>query len=248
METRRHELEERLGRWRTAAGRELEALTDATAGEEVAAAVYAAWRRRAWIVVATERGLHMSRRPRVFGRNRDVFRPWSELRGVNVSAQRLSLEFADETIELSTVAPQRELARLADTARDAVAGARETTRGEDLRELAEIKLGRLLAYGLQAPITSLPDHLLDGERVERLASARLDFDGLLVVTDRRVILCDVKMQPGKERVWEVPRGDVMGAEAVGDGLRLELRSGAVTFTRVLPDDRRDELAAALWRG
>ena len=69
-----------------------------------------------------------------------------------------------------------------------------------------------------------------------------------MVTDRRVVLFDVGLRRGKERFWEVDRDQILGAEAVEAGLRLELHSGVVTFTGVLPDERRAELAAALWRG
>lgn len=248
MEDRRGELEERLGRYRTAAGRELETLTEATDGERLLAAVYGAIRKRAWIMVATERGMHLSRRPRIFGRDRYEFWPWSELRGVHARAQSLDLEFGSETRELRLLAPHREFVRLADAARDAVSGPGVGTRSEDLRELADLKLGKTLAFAYEGSIDALPDRLREGERVERVASARMEFDGLLAVTDRRVVLFDVGLRRANERFWAVGREEVLGAVATDDGLRLELESGPVTFTGVLPDARREELAAALWRG
>ena len=248
MADRRQELRERLGRWGTAAGRELDALTAATAGEQVAAAVYGVWRRRGWIVVATDAALHMSRRPRIFGRDRTTSWPWSELREVRAGAQRVDLVFGDRTLELNLISPHREFVQLADAARNAMPGSDVEVRTEELRELAKRKLGRTLAFGFEGSIDSLADRLVHGEHVERLATARLDFDGLLVVTNRRVILFDVGVRRGKERLWEVDRGRIRGAEATGDGLRLDLDSGPVTFTAMLPDERREELAAALWRG
>lgn len=210
--------------------------------------MYGVWRRRAWIIAATDRGLHFSRRPRVFGRDRSASWSWSELRQVRAGAQRVDLAFGDQTVELQLVAPHSEFVRLVDAARQAASDSRAETRTEDLRELAKRKLGRTLAFGFEASIDSLPDRLLDGERVERVAVARLDFVGLLAVTDRRVILFEVGLRRAKERLWEVDRDQILGAQAVEDGLRLELRSGAVTLTDVLPEERRDELAAALWRG
>ena len=248
MEDRRRELEERLGRWRTAAGRELEALTEATEGEEVRAAVYGALRRRGWIIVATDRGIHLSRRPRVFGRDRYEFWPWSELRGVTARPTRVDLEFEDRAVELKTLAPHSEYVRFVDAARDGASGSGAETRSEELREMANRKLGKVLAFGLEGSIDALPDRLLDGERVERVASAKLDFDGLLAVTNQRVVLYDVGLRRAGERLWEIDRDEVLGAVATDDGLRLELASGPVTFTGVLPDERREELAAALWRG
>ena len=239
-------MEERLGRYRTAAGREMDALTEATAGEQMLAAVYGAWRRRAAILVATERGLHLSRRPRVFGRDRYVFWPWAEVSRVRARNQSLDLELDGETVELRVLSPHREFVRLADAARGATS--RAETRSEDLRELAKVKLGRALTFGWEGSIDALPDHLLDGERVERVATARLEFDGLLALTNRRIILYDAGMRRVNERFWGVDRGEVLGAVEVEDGLRIELASGPVTFTGVLPEERCAELAAALWRG
>jgi hypothetical protein len=247
MDERRRELSERLGRWGTGAGRELDALARATAGERLVAAVYGARRRRAWIIAATERGLHLSRRPRLLGRDASASWEWSELREVRAGPQRVELVFGDETVELRLLAPHREFVRLIDAARQAASGSSEGIRTEDLRELAKRKLGRTLAYGYEATIDSLPDRLLDGERVERVAVATLDFTGLLAVTDRRVLLFDMGLR-GRERFWEVDRDQVLGAEPVDEGLRIDLRSGEVTFRGVLPDERREELAAALWRG
>jgi hypothetical protein len=248
MDERRRELSERLGRYRTNAGRELRALAQATADEQIVAAVYAVWRWRAWIVAATGRGLHLSRRPRLFGRNRSEFWAWSDVQGVRAGPQRIDLVLGDETVELRFIAPHREFVLLADAARRAASGSSTDTRSEDLRDLAKRKLGRTLAFFFETTIDSLPDRLLDDERVERVAGARLDFHGLLAVTNRRVVLFDVPMRRAKERFWEVDRDQILGAEAVEDGLRLELGSGTVTFTHVLPDERREELAAALWRG
>ena len=248
MDQRRRELSERLGRWRTGAGRELQALAQATAEEQLVAAVYGVWRLRAWIIAATDRGLHLSRRPRVFGRDQGLSWSWSDLREVRAGPQRVDLVFGDQTVELRFLSPHREFVRLVDAAREAASGSSAATQGEDLRELAKRKLGRTLAFFFEAAIDSLPDRLHEDERVERVASASLDFHGLLAVTDRRVILLDVPLRRAKDRFWDVDRDQILGAEAVEDGLRLDLGSGTVTFTNVLPDERRAELAAALWRG
>jgi hypothetical protein len=237
-----------LGRARIGAGRELDALARAVGDEEVAAVVNGVWRGRGWVIAATQRGLHLSRQPRLFGRKRNVSWSWSELRQVRAGAQRVDLQFGDEAVELWALVPHAEFVRLVDAARGAVSDARPETRTEDLRELAKSTLGRTVAFGFEGAIDSLPDRLLSDERVDKVAAARLDFNGLLVVTDRRVMLFDVGLLRAKERLWEVDREQILGAEVVENGLRLALPSGAVTLTDVRPPERSAELAAALWGG
>ena len=246
MEDRRRELSERLGPVRFAgAGRELRALADAVGDEEIAAVVYGVWNRRGWISAATERGLYLSREPRLFGRKRNLSWSWSDLREIRTGAARVDLVFGDEAVELQFLGPHSQFVQLVDTARRAVSDAPPEEETEDFRELAKSKLGRTLAFGFEAAIDSLPDRLLDDERVEHVAAARLDFNGLLVVTDRRVILFDVGLRRVKERLWEVDREQILAADAVEDGFRLVLPTGAVTLTEVWPPERRAELAAAL---
>ena len=115
---------------------------------------------------------------------------------------------------------------------------------EEIRELARTKLGSRLAFGYEATIDGLRDRLAPDERVERLAIATAEFTGLLVVTDRRLLLLDVGVR--SQRAWEAPRDDIRQLELVEpSGLRLTFGSEAVTFTDVTPADRRDELAAVL---
>jgi len=47
-------------------------------------------------------------------------------------------------------------------------------------------------------------------------------------------------------MWAVPRGEILGAEVVEQGIRLRLlRNEAATLTAFIPPARRDEFAAAL---
>ena len=248
MEERQRELAERLGGYRTGAGPELRALVEATAGEPLAAAVIGVWRKRGWVVVATARSLHMSRQPRVMGRKRTLTWAWSDLREMRTGAGRVDFAFPDETLELRVLAPHAEFVRLIDTAREASSVPTPEMRIEELRELAKVKLGRILTAASEAAIDSLGDQLLPGERVERLATATLDFDGMLVVTDRRLLLTRVGLKRDNDRFWETGRDQIVGAAEVDNGLRVDLRDGPVTFADVLPEERRGELAAALWRG
>ena len=115
---------------------------------------------------------------------------------------------------------------------------------EEVRALARAKLGSRLAFGYEATIDGLRDVLDADERVERLAVATLDFTGLLVVTDQRVLLLDIGVR--NRRRWETPREAIQRLDLVEPyGLRLTLADEVVTLTDVTPSDRRDELAAVL---
>jgi hypothetical protein len=241
------ELRERLGGYRIGAGPDLRALAETIAGERVEAAVVGLRGRRSWVIAATDRGLRMARRPRLLGSARDAAWDWSELTGVHSGAQRVDLVFGPERVELRFLSPHEQFARLLDTARRALPGAADTAIGE-LRELAQLKLGRSLAFGFEATIDALPDRLGSGEHVQRLATARLDFTGLLVVTNRRVLLFVVGLTREGERLWDLDRARISGARAEGDELHLQLSESAVTLTGVQPPERAAELAAVLWRG
>ena len=71
---------------------------------------------------------------------------------------------------------------------------------------------------------------------------------MLVVTDRRLLLTRVGLKRDNDRFWEAGRDQILGAREIENGLALDLHDGLVTFTDVLPEERRGELAAALWRG
>ena len=210
-------LRRRLGRHALGASRDLEAVAKLAAGEEASAVVVALWQRRGWVVVATEAGLRLARRPWL-GRGRTCSFEW------------------------------REFARLLDTARPHLEGP-EKPSIEEIRELALKKLGRLMTFSLEAAIDGLPDRLEPGERVERLAGAKLGFAGLLVLTDRRLLLLDVTLRRADEQFWAVPRASIRAGEAVEDGLRLLLTEGEEeTLTEFLPPERRDEFAAVRYGG
>ena len=238
--TRREELRARLGFYALMSGRELDALAAATAGESLAAVVYTVRDWRGWIAAATDGGLYLSRRPRVFGRGGDESWRWDELVSMRSGGTlSVDLDFGAERVELRFMGPHDEYVALLEAAR----GPGEVTT-EEIRELARTKLGSRLAFGYEATIDGLRDRLAPDERVDRLAVATAEFTGLLVVTDRRLLLLDVGVR--SRRAWEAPRAEIRGLELVEpDGLRLTFDSEAVTFTAVTPADRRDELAAVL---
>ena len=176
----------------------------------------------------------------MFGRGRDESWRWDELVEMRSGGTlSVDLDFGAERVELRFMGPHDEYVALLEAAR----GPGEMTT-EEIRELARTKLGSRLAFGYEATIDGLRDRLAADERVERLAVATAEFTGLLVVTDRRLLLLDVGVR--SQRAWEAPRDDIRQLELVEpSGLRLTFGSEAVTFTDVTPSDRRDELAAVL---
>lgn len=234
----------RLGAASFGASRDVDGVIALAAGEELVAVVAAAWRRRGWVVVATDAGLRLARRPRLFGRSAGHRFEWRDLTAVRSSALSLSLRFADVEVDLIGAAPHTELVRLLERARRELHGdARPSIK--ELHELAERKLGRLVARGFESIVEGLPDRLEAGEHVERLAGGRLDFDGLLVLTDRRLLLVSAALRRANERLWAVDRADVLTAEPVAEGLRLALRGGESTLVGFADPDRRDEFAVVL---
>jgi hypothetical protein len=238
-------LGQRLGPFAIGAARDVSAAAKLAAGEELRAVVVSVWQRRGWVVVATDVGLRLARRPRFLGRGRDCSFAWRDLTAVNSGPQRVVISFGVDEVRLVAAGPHGEFVRLIETARGHLQG-HEKPSVEEIRETAKRKLGRLMAFGFEAAIDGLPDRLEPSERVERLAGATLDFPGLLVLTDRRLLLLDVTLRRADERLWSVPRTSIQTAEMVDDALRLRLRGGdEITLTDFLPRERRDEFAAVL---
>jgi len=245
VDSRRDELRKRLGGYRVGTRRELATLAGAVGTEPVASVAIGVWLRRSWVVAATSRELLLSRHPRLFGKSEFHSWPWSQLRGIRSGTQQVDFVFGDETVALWAISPHNEFVHLLDTARRRAPGPSPTVATEDLRDSAKIQVGDDLASQYEASIDSLPDRLLEHERVQLFAAASLDFNGLLFVTDRRVILFEPGLVRAAERFWAVDRSELRRADVVEDGLHLELGQGAVTLTEVLPDGRAAELAASL---
>ncbi len=180
------------------------------------------------------------------GRRGDASFPWSSLLAVRTGAARVDLDFSGETVELSVVSPQAQFVALVDAARRHL-GVPPSDTAAELSELARRKLGRMAALGNEAAIAALPDLLEDGEVVERLAQATLDFTGLLAVTNRRILLSAPALRRGRDRLWSVPRADVLDAVPDEADIRLELASGPVLLRDVAPHGRAAELVAVLGR-
>ena len=237
-------LKRRLGKHAIGTSRELKALAEMASGEALEAVVIAVWRRRGWVAVATDGGLRLARCPRVFGRKRSRRFEWRDLTAIHSGPQRVTLQFGGDELDLLATGPHGEFVLLIEAARARLAGDGKPS-VEELRELAKTKLGRFVAFGFEATIDGLPDRLEPGERVERLTGATGEFSGLLVLTDRRLLLLDVALRRANERVWAVGRDEIRGAEPAEDGLRLSLTDGEITLTEFIPPERRDEFAVVL---
>ena len=200
--------------------------------------------RRLWVVVATNVGLRLARRPRLFGDGREHVFDWDGLSAVRSGQQSVVMTFGQAEVSLLAAGPHDEFVRVVEEARRHVDD-EERPSVDELRAMAKQKLGRLVTFGFEATIDGLPDRLQPGERVERLAGASLGFSGLLVLTDRRLLLLDVAVRRANERMWVVDRREIRSADAVDGGLRVVLREEEVLLTEFLPPERRDELAAVL---
>jgi hypothetical protein len=218
------EIRARLGISGIGGRREIDAMAGLVEGERLDAVGAAIWERRGWAMVASESGFRLVRRPRWFGRPRDEHFDWTDLTAVQSAAQRVELTFGDRTLRLA-VTPHDELVRLLDAARRHLNGGTTAITVEEIRALARRDLGRLVTVGFEAVIDALPDRLPPDERVERVAGATLEFSGLLVVTDRRVMLFSVGTRFERERYGR-SRAATSGAprrSRTGSGSALAIR-------------------------
>jgi hypothetical protein len=206
----------------------------------------AMWNRHGQLVVATDDRLLLVWKGRVTRRERVAEFRWSALTGVEAHALAITLDFGGEAVRLSGVTPAGAYDALLALAHRRLG--HEAADPDELRELARRKLGgKLLAFGWDNELRMLPGRLQPGERVERLAVATADFEGLLAVTDRRVLLLKGGVRAGAERIVEVARSDVRGAVPTEGGLRVEHDGGALVLLKVTPPDRTEELLAVLAR-
>jgi hypothetical protein len=240
------EIRARLGRLRTGAGPDIRALAEVVVGEKLLAVAVATRKRRGWVLAATDRGLRMTRRPRLFGRTGEECFPWEDLTCVwSGGMNRVDLDFGDRSVALGFVSPPDEYSRLLETARRHAYGDDGRSSADEIRQLARSTLGQLLASAHDDEIEGVPDRLEPGERVAVVASAFHRFTGLLAVTQSRVLLLDVSARAGKSRVWTVDRSAVGSAEPTGGDLRLDTADGPILLKAITPAERLDELASLL---
>ncbi len=237
--SREEEIRARLGRVSFGGGRDIRGVAALIGDEELRAAVVVWWRRRGWVAVATDQCLRLSWRSAILGRPADVRFDWSELEHVEAHGFATRLQFGGQ--RLTMLGPPSEEARLVDTARRAKGA--DVASAVELRGLARRKLGRFLAATHDPDFMMLPERLQPEERVERLAIAELHFPGLLVLTDRRLILMNAGAED--DGWWEVPRTDIALAEPVSDDLRMVVAGREVVLRKLMPPDRLAEFAVAV---
>lgn len=244
------DLRERLRIYRWGQRRPIDVLAKRFAQEPIDAIVGGMWRGRSWLVAASPAGLELVKRPYVFGRARDLHFAWADLTAVETGSSGMSLElrFGARELKLSALGPPAEYARLVDTARRHLSGeAAPDVAAEDVRAMARAALGRWKTFEVDASIVALPEQLEDGETVEAVAYAVREFIGLLVITDRRVLL--LGRPPRQElQTWSVHRSWIRDAKVVDDGLWLDLGVEAAQFTQVEPEEQRHALAERLRHG
>lgn len=239
------ELKRRLGKLGMNSGPELRTLAAAATGHEVDAVAYTVRSRRGWLLLACSSGLHLARAPKLFGRTREVRMDWAALTGVRAGAAWVDVAFGETTLQLDTVGPHDEFVRLIESIRGRLPAAGDRVAVADVRELALRKLGRTFALGEEGTIDGLPDRLLPGERVQRLALAKLERSGLLMLTDRRLLLTSVGLRRGREHFWAVDRTDITRVSAQDDALEVRVGDEAHRIASVFPAERRDEFLAVL---
>jgi hypothetical protein len=221
------EIGQRLGRYRINSSREIKVLAERVGAQPIEVAGAAARNHRGWVVVATETDLWLARNPKLFGRAREDRFRWAELTAVEAGNQRATLTFGAEELGLA-VLPMREHARLLDLARRRLGSAVSV---QALRDRLEADLGRMARVELALVLERVPDRLEPGEHVELVGRAKLGFDGLLLVTDRRVLLLDSRLRNPRE--WSCARADVRAVRPAGeDGVELDV-SGELCVLRAI---------------
>ncbi|MBE2316536.1 hypothetical protein DVA67_011155 [Solirubrobacter sp. CPCC 204708] len=243
------ELRTRLRVYRWGQGRAAKALATRFALQPIDAVTSGLWRGRGWLAAASPAGLELLRRPWVMGRARDVRFPWRELTAVETggSGMSLRLTFGEREVRLAALGPPDEYARFVDAARRHLPGHEAPSMAaEDVRAAARAALGRWRTLELDASIVALPEQLEPDEKVELIASAVRDFSGLLVLTDRRLLL--LNREPRRPpREWSAHRSWIKAVHVVEGGLELDLGVETVALTVVRPDERIEELAERLQR-
>ena len=222
------EIRGRLGIQRLGQPRAVDALARVVEGERLDVVCVVARGVWDWSLVATDAGVWLARRPRVFGRARDDHFAWDELTAVNSRNQCVELVFGERTLRV-TVVSQREHGRLLDAARRHLSGVDVGTTMEGLRGLVADDLGRRGRVEFALTLEHAAMRLQTGECVERVARASLDFSGLLLVTDLRLLLLEDSIL-GEPRAWSLPRHEIRSATLVTGGVCLDVDGPSVTLS------------------
>lgn len=238
------QIRDRLGKYRIGEARAIEVAAELVDGQRLDAVGGAIWGKRGWVLVASDGGVWMARHQR-FGHARHEHFDWADLIGVDSAQERVELTFGDRALRCFILPPDERI-RLLEAARRHLAGVDRSEMADEVRTVVSRDLGRIAAYRFAPTIDGVPERLEPGEHAERAAAATLDFSGLLLVTDRRVLLLgDVGVRFGRQRVWSVARRDVRGAWLVDQGLALDLGDNEATLTQINPAGLQLDLLADL---
>ena len=136
------EVRDRLGVYRVGERRAIAAVVELLAEEHLEAVGAGMWEWRGWVVVATDGGLRLVRRPRGFGRARDERFDWADLTAVRsrTAGTGLTFTFGDREIAISALGPPGEFARVLDAARGRLARKTAGATVEQIRSLAQREL------------------------------------------------------------------------------------------------------------
>ena len=141
------------------------------------------------IIVATPDRLLLVEKGLVSGRERIEEYRWDEINGVRVHPPtRLELSLREGPVTLTFVQPARALGAMSDVIRrhlDPAVGEGVST--GDLLDLARTKLGRVLGFAAEDNVLALAQELEPSESVLELAWVADKPDGLLALTDRRLV-------------------------------------------------------------
>ena len=199
--------------------------------EPVATMAMAMRGRRRDLAVATDARLVLLWRGRALPwRSHVEEHAWSGLSDVRTHPMSLELVFEDGDVVLSGGKPAEADGRLLEAlAPSSAVGPRRCgaprARPPKARPRARLRL-------LQQ-VRVLPDRLEPGEEVQRLAVARGGFEGLLVVTDRRLLLLRTGFRASAEQAMSRAREDVRGAEATETGLVVHGPDGPLALAEIL---------------
>ena len=224
------EIRNRLGRYRWGSSREIKALGRRVGRSPIVATGGAARGARGWVVAATDTDVFLARRPWLFGRARDDHFAWADLTAVEASTMRMDLAFGERTLQIALL-PTREHARLLDAAYRRL-GADPGASVESLRQQLRDELGRLGSVEFGQLVEQVPGRLEPGESVDFIARATLDFEGLLIVTDRRLLLLESKLRNPRE--WSCERSEIRWVTAVDGGVRLDVGGERHTLVAISP--------------
>lgn len=204
------------------------------------------WRSLApgWVIAATDRRLLLVSKAMLTRRERIEEIALSRVRGARSDPPvRLVLEVDDEERVFSFAGPPPQVAALVAVARGEGNGGRFA----ELAALARRKLGRMLAFSLEAELVVLADALGGDEAVLDLAYSADTPSSLVAVCPDRVVLVGPQSLRKRTPATSIDYADVVSVVDNGDELLLETRTGEarVGLRKVVPADAAPIIAVRI---